>query len=147
MKDRFMNGYVAGVVADIPIVILDMLSGLFHLDKFDYIHFVTIFAFSERNPNIWETLFALMIQLFFAGVLGVAFSYLLPHISERYFYSKGLIWGVLVWFMIYAVDIIFKIEDGLKMDFRTAVTHFILSVIWGWLMAWMLKRLRRMEQR
>lgn len=139
MNDRFMNGFIAGVIANMPVLALDMLAGVLRIDKSDYIHFVSILAYQSRNLDIGETLFAIAVQTVFAGVLGVIFNYLILYIEKRYFYSKALIYGAILWFSIYSLDVVFKIEDVVKPNFKTALTHCVLSLLWGFLMAFVLR--------
>lgn len=143
MKDRFMNGFVAGLIANIPVVILDFLASHFNLDKLDYIHFVSLLAFDDMSLNVWEFIFAFIIQSLFAGIMGIFFAYLIKLIRERYYYVKALVYSAFTWFAIYAVDIIFTIEDKAKIDFKTAVVHYLLSIIWGITMAWIVKWLEK----
>jgi ABC-type branched-subunit amino acid transport system permease subunit len=145
MKDKFMNGFIAGVLANIPVAIFDFLATRLNLDKLDFTNYVSILAFGEPKPDLWESIFACIVQFMFAGVMGVIFNYFIKEVTEKYYYIKSFIYGAIVWFVIYAVDIFFKIEDKAKIDFKTSVSHYTLSVIWGIAAAWVLKWLEKKE--
>jgi ABC-type branched-subunit amino acid transport system permease subunit len=145
MKDKFMNGFIAGALANIPVAILDFLATWSNLDELDFINYVSILAFGEPKPDLWESIFAFLVQFMFAGVMGVIFNYFIKAVTEKYYYIKSFIYGAIIWFVIYAVDIFFKIEDKAKIDFKTSVSHYTLSVIWGIAVAWVLKWLEKKE--
>jgi len=146
MKDRFMNGFAAGVLADVPVVIIDALAGLFNLDKLDFVHFASILAFDDMQLNIWEYVFTTILQFSFAGLLGVIFAYLIPVIKEKYYYFKAVIFSSgIVWFSVYAIDHFFKIEKKAEIDFMTSVVHYLISIIWAVIMAWIYKWLEKRE--
>lgn len=143
MGDRFMNGFVAGLIADLPAILIDGLAGLLRLDKLNLIHFVSILAYEGKKLSFWETVFTTAIQLLFAGILGVVFAYLLPLIKKEYYYAKAVIYAVSIWFFIYAIDVVFKIHDVAKPDFPTSLVHSNVALIWGLGMAWILQRLEK----
>ncbi len=147
MKDRFMNGFLAGVVANIPVFILDFSATLLKIDKLDFLHFVSILAFGDLKPDLWESIFSFFVQSMFAGIAGAILNYFIKSVTEKYYYVKSLIFGAMLWFSIYSVDIFFKIEDRVGIDFKTAVVHYLLSIIWGILAAWMIKWLEKNEFR
>jgi hypothetical protein len=146
MKDRFMNGFVAGVIADLPVIVLDFLASKLKLDKLDFKDFVSILAFAEPKPDFGESIFASIVQCLFAGVIGVAFNYFIKLVKKEYYYIKAFIFGAMIWFIIYAVDIFFKIEDRVGTDFKTSVVHYGLSILWGIITAWTIQWLEKRER-
>lgn len=146
MQDRFMNGFIAGLIGNIPAIILDVIAGIINLDKIDYTHFVSILLFDDRILSVWEYVFSLSIQFSFAGILGVLFTYFIIAVKEKYYYIKAVIFGgIIVWFSIYAIDIVFSIHEKAKIDFSTSIVHFFIALIWAVVMAWTFAWLEKRE--
>jgi uncharacterized membrane protein YagU involved in acid resistance len=138
-----MNGFIAGIIANIPILILDKTVSFFKLEKVDYEHFAAVLAFHGKIDSIGKLLFGLTVELMFAGFLGIAFAYLIKTVTSRYFYLKGAIFGAFIWFVIYAIDVFFKIPEILEIDFAASVSHYIGSILWGVGSAWTFEYLKK----
>lgn len=145
MKDRYMNGFIAGMIGNIPTIILDVIASIFDLDKYDFTHFVSILIFDKIKLSSPEYAFSLFLEFLFAGVLGVLFTYYIFLVKENYYFIKAAIFGgLIIWFSLYSIDIFFSIQEKTNPDFSTVVVHFLISIIWGlatsWIFAWLEKR-------
>lgn len=138
-RDRFVIGFTAGVIAGIAMNILDFALRLLNIPKLLFLDWAAITIYGSRPDSLQETALALGVQLFFGGVLGIAFAYLLPLFEIRYHLFKGFVFGITAWFVIYGLVIMFK-HGGLRtISFATALTDLIGSAVFGLVVAFAFK--------
>jgi hypothetical protein len=102
-----------------------------HLTKLRYLDFAAVLTFNHL-PKWWgEVLLAEAVVLIFLGVLGIGFSMLLKGISSKNIYFKGWLYGVFMWFVIYAVITMYKLEHIYPVDTKTALCSLISALIWS----------------
>ncbi len=146
MNDRFTSGFVAGVVGGFIAYLNNFI--FIHFFKFGslrYSDFSSILIFGHRSASIEEGLLSSLAFLGFSGSLGVIFSYLIPRISERFYWYKALIYGFGIWFCIYAVTSLFKVPSLTDISFPSALTNSISSALYGLITAWAFRRLTKAE--
>ncbi len=141
MDDRFMNSFAAGVIGNVPALIIDKAASLLKLEQADFMDFAAALAFQGKIDSVAKGVFTLWIQMIFAGFLGVALIYAMEKATLRYYYIKGMLFGSLTWFAVYAIDIFFQIPKLVPIDFAVAVSHYLAAVAWGLGTAWAFRRL------
>ncbi len=132
LKDRFTRGFIAGAAAGILQDVIDYVLYLLRIVELRYLDWAAIILFRHEQANGFsETSFALVAELFFSGILGIAFAYLIPRITSRNYFFKGWLYGVTVWFAIYSIMVLFQVRGLHAVDFSTAVADFITSSVYG----------------
>ncbi len=142
MNDRFTAGFVAGVVGGFIGFLNNFI--FIHFFKFGtlrYSDFSSILIFGHKSISNEEGLLAILAFLGFSGGLGVLFGYLIPLVSERFYWYKALIYGFGIWFCIYAVMALFKVPSLTDISFPSALTNSVSSSLYGVVNAWALRRL------
>ncbi|MGE5549432.1 MAG: DUF6789 family protein [Bacteroidota bacterium] len=133
MKDRVIQGFIAGIVGWLPTFIFSMTvyTG-FHLTRIRFMDFGGVLAFSHRPHGFVEALFSESIVLFHMAGLGILYAMVMNVIANPHPLLKGGIFGGLSWFIIYTVVNVFRVKGiyGVT-DFETAVLNLIGSIIWG----------------
>lgn len=146
MNDRFIAGFTAGVLAGILMNVWSFFAGLINFTTLRMVDWVGIFAFAHTPPfTLTEVSIAFFIQLGFSGVLGIAFAYLIPTITNHHIEFKGWVFGMTVWFAIYAVSTLFKVEGTMPTPVKTVVSNIIASTIFGFSLASALKKYSKKE--
>jgi len=70
-------------------------------------------------------------QIFFSGMVGIFFAYLITKISSKYFLLKSWLFAVSVWFTVFAIGSLFKMPYLYKVPTQTAFNNFLESTIYG----------------
>ncbi len=132
MKDKLTNGFIQGLIAGIVSSIADLI--MVNWLKFGDIRFLDyagthIYGF--KPETFGEQIFAQLVQFIFTGLLGIIFVYLIDKVKQRNILFKGLIYGITVWFLIFNITILFKLEPLDQISFVCALENFIASLIFG----------------
>lgn len=132
MKDRFMNGVVAGILAGVVSALTDYLvvNGL-RIGSVRFVDFAGVFIYGERPHGLHEVIFAQIGALLFHGLLGAIFSYLLVHITSKYYLIKSILYGLLIWFAIYAIVTLFRVPFLVNTPFNAAVKDTVIAGLFG----------------
>ena len=77
-------------------------------------------------------------QLIFTGVLGIVFAFLLPAFSSRLYLFKEWLFGVASWFVIYAINHLYRVEGTFPILLKTAFSNVVGASIFGLVVAWSL---------
>ena len=136
LKDRVIQGLIAGIAGWLPQMIYTFTVFGFHLAKFRYLDFGAITAFSQKPHGVFEFVFAESLVLAMQGLLGIAFAMLIKVISNPNIILKGGLYGGILWVVIYSIFSLYKMKGiyGI-IDFNTAIFHCIAAIIWGITMA------------
>lgn len=139
--DRYHRGLCAGMIAGIPMNIWDLFSyHYWDFSKLRYLDWSSVMIFGHLPKNNAELAFALISHIFWVGFLGIVFAFLIGEkITSRKFWLKGLEYGYIAGFLIYAAGIAFKLPEIMIRSVDTAVSQFIGGSIWGLTMAFVLK--------
>lgn len=147
MKDRFMNGLVAGIVAGFAqIIVSAFLILILHFGNLGFSDFAGIMIYGRKPKELSEYLFAILVHLGYAGSVGIAFSFLLQHISKRYLWVKGIYFGLGIWFFSYAITLLFKVPGLMGISFESAASNLIGACAYGFTLAWAINKLKRQER-
>lgn len=143
MGDRLTLGFIAGVLSGILMNLESHLSYSLQLNTLRYVDWAGITLFGHLPPfETGEIIWAQIAHLFFTGILGIIFIYLIPYVTNKNLLLKGWIYGVLLWFVINAVDpVILELEGIPVTPLRTSVSNFTGASIFGLALAWTTKRL------
>ncbi|MEW6182973.1 MAG: hypothetical protein AB1500_07325 [Bacillota bacterium] len=146
LSDRMARGFIAGVFAGAIQDAVDYLSYALNINDLRYIDWVAIIIFNHKPTSISETALAAGGELFFSGILGVVFAYLIPKVTSKNFLFKGWVYGVLVWFALYSIMELFKVKGLTAINVSSAASDVVTSSIYGLLLAvsliWLDKKVR-----
>lgn len=138
--DRFYRGLIAGMVGGVLMNLWDLISyHLFHFSKLRYLDWAGMIMYGELPKSNLAVIFALISHLIWVGFLGVVFAFLIPSITSRKYLIKGLTYGFLTGFIIYAAGIAFKMPVISHRTPETAISQFIGGTIWGLTLAYTLR--------
>ena len=138
MTDRFTRGLIAGVVASIPAFIINMIAFSFELTTLRWAGFAGHFLYGHKPETMGEEVFAVLGVFFFSGLLGIIFSYLLPHLSSQNYLLKGVVFSLTVWFVSFAITFLFQVPGLQDVPLKTVVTNFVSALAWGVVLGYVL---------
>lgn len=132
MKDRLTRGFVAGVAAGIVMNIFSLIVVYFNLTTQPFVYWAGSVVYGHNPPfTQGEIILALFAHLVFTGALGMIFIYLIPQVTSRNFLLKGWLFGILIWFVIYGIAHLFKLEVVIPTPLRTVASNFAGASIYG----------------
>lgn len=146
MKDRFVNGLVAGIVAGfVQIAVSAFLYFILHFGHLKLGDFAGIMIFGRKPANLMEYQMAFIAHLGYAGSVGIIFSLLLRYISRKYLWVKGLYFGLAMWFFVYTITLLFKVPGLTENTLESAMNNAITSGVYGLALAWAINKLENRE--
>lgn len=132
MEDRFTRGFLAGVGGGIVMNAWSFFAGSMNMTTHRMVDWAALAIYGHAQPfDFGEIIFAFMAQLFFTGVLGIAFAYLVPLITSRNILFKGWVFSAMTWFLIYGVAMLFKVDGAFPVPLKTPVADFVGATIYG----------------
>lgn len=143
LKDRFVNGLITGTVAGIAMDILNFIMYYSNFSTMRYLDWAGIMIFGRKPVFLSEELFAQLVQLAFSAFIGILFAYLYFGVTSRYYLLKGLFFGVIFWFFMYAAGTALRLPHLTVIPFKTSLTNFLGSIVFGLVAAETLRRLDR----
>lgn len=146
MKDRVTAGFVAGIAGGIGMNVIDWIVNSIYGQK-EYLYcWASVVLYGRLPRTTWEVVFSQIGQIFFAGILGIIFAYMLLKLTSGNYLIKGCLYGFMAWFVIYGMSIIFRLRF---LDTHSAVTitsHFFSSLLYGLIVAEVLRLLSVRKQ-
>jgi len=140
MKDRFTRGFMAGVLAGLISSVWNIISyHLINMSTIRFLDFAAILTYGRRTRTIWEALFSWAATVFFYGLSGIIFIYLIKIVTSENLIFKGFLFGITTWFFSYTITYLFKIPELSRISFLTAFSNFIGAVIYGIALGYVLK--------
>ena len=144
IRDRVTRGLLAGIVAGIITKGYDVLAFYLHFSTLRWLDFSGIMMFGRKPLSLGEQIFATLSVWFFHALLGIIFVMLIQRmISSDNLFLKGWFYGVVWWFMIFAIAHLFKIPQLALVPLKTSVSNFVGASIWGLVLAAAVKWLDR----
>jgi len=142
LKDRFTRGFIAGFVAGSAMSVFSWLS--YHVldwTELRYLDWAAVVLYGRKPITLDEVLFAQLGHLFFAGLVGVGFAFLIPRVTSMNFLLKSLVYSTFIWFMLYSVAIAYKMPFLSRISLESASSNLVGAIIYGLVLGPLLKYL------
>ncbi|OWZ82847.1 hypothetical protein [Natranaerobius trueperi] len=141
MHDRFYYGFISGILAGIFPLIINLGSLLVNLTTLIWSDFMSVYIIGRTPEGMLETLFFIVVQFVFLGVVGILFNFLLPHILSERIALKGFVYGIVVWFVLFTMPTLLGIPKLEELPIKTAITHLFSAGAWGIALALILNKI------
>lgn len=136
LNDRFTRGMLAGLLAGIITKFYDLPAYYLGFSTLRWLDFAGILIYGEKPMTLWYQVFATLGMLFFHALIAIVFIILIERIfTSKNLLLKGWIYGVTLWFAIYAVFHLFKTSELTYVPLKTTLSSFIGASLWGLSMA------------
>lgn len=146
MDDRLTIGFLAGLAGGVMMNVISLTSYYADITGLRYLDWAAIAIYGTRPVNLAEAVFALVVQIFFVGILGVLFAYLIIIITSRNILLRGWLFGVAVWFSLYGITLLFHVQETIPVRLDTALTDFVGASVYGLVLALTLRWLEKKVQ-
>ncbi|KUO52355.1 MAG: hypothetical protein APF76_04790 [Desulfitibacter sp. BRH_c19] len=141
LHDRFINGFIAGAFAGIILDLLNYLSYKLNITEITYWEWASVLIYGYRTEITFEIILALVMQIFFAGIVGIVFAYLIKYVTSNYLLTKGVIYSLFVWFSANAITYMYDVSPLSPIKGDTVISNLITVSIYGIVLAMLIKRL------
>jgi len=140
--DRFYRGFVAGVVGGLAMNVWSLFSYyILNFSERRFLDWASMIIYGSLPTSTFQIVYAQIIQLLWVGLLGIIFALLIPAITSRFYLGKGVIYGLMSGFIIYAITTLFRIPNLVIFSTTTVLSNHIGGIIWGLTMAYVLRLL------
>lgn len=136
MRDRFIRGAIAGIAGAVASILISLLLTM--VVKMGNVHFYDVsglILYGRRPNGLLEKLFAEIGHFSVSAGIGIAFSYLVPLFTSRYYLIKGVAFGVGTWFAVHFATSFFRVPLSIRMSIGSLFAQFIASCVYGVVMA------------
>ncbi len=147
MKDKFLVGFIAGVIGAIVTAIVSVPLYMLKLNKLLLLDYANILISGKKTQSAIGYIFGTLIHWGFSGAAGVLFAYLVNHklLTNKNLWIKGWTFGLGLWFIINIITTIFNVEGLTVIPVGTAIINALASSLFGIVMALMFNWLNNMK--
>lgn len=113
---------------------MNLVSLVFHHTKLTSLPFwkwAAIMILGKEPAGISDLILALASHLFFTGILGIIFAYLILWLNPAYLLFKGVVYALAVWFFIYGLTLLFKVKGTVPINYSTALGNITGAILYG----------------
>lgn len=135
LQDRLVAGFIAGAAGGIVMNIYIQLAWFFNLTQVRYVDWASVLLYGHRPHGVGDAVFAQIVQVIFAGILGILFAYLILAISSRHYLLRGAIFGFAAFFLIYGATLLFELHEVIPLELPTVAVDFAGAGIFGLVLA------------
>jgi hypothetical protein len=130
--DRFFRGLVAGIAGGVAMNIWSAFAYyILKLPIRRFIDWAGIVLYGDYPHTVYESLFALLMQILWVGLLGVIFAYMIFQATSRGYLIKGAFFGIISGFFIYAIPTLLGSKHLATTSFTTVISNHFGGLIWG----------------
>lgn len=144
LQDRLVAGFLAGVAGGVAMNVYVQIAWFLNATQVRYLDWASVLLYGHRPHGVGDAVFAQIVQIVFAGILGILFAYLIPLITSRYYLFRGFIFGLSVWFLIYSFTLLYGLHVIVPLEVLTAAVDFVGAGIYGLVLAASLHLLDKM---
>ncbi len=143
--DRTFAGIIAGITGGIIMSIWSEISFSLGITSYRYLDWSSVMVYGTLPQNVYEAILAQIMQTIWSGFLGVLFAFILPVIGYKGQLLKGIFYGILLTFFLYAIPSLFQIPYLSQINFHTFLSNTTGSVIFGFVLAYVLSKIEITE--
>jgi hypothetical protein len=140
IQDRLTRGFFAGLAGGIAMNVINLTSFYAGIAELRFLDWAAYTIYGTKPQNFAETVFAQGAQLIFVGILGIIFAYLIPVLTSRNYLLRGWLYGAIIWFSLYGISMLFKIEATTPLRLGTVATDLVGASVFGLVLAVALHR-------
>lgn len=132
LKDRVGRGFIAGLLAGVAMNLFSFLAIMMNWTHLPFWKWAAIVILAKENVGgPLEFSIGLFSHLFFTGLLGIVFSFLIPAVTSRIIIFKGVIYTTTVWFVLYGITHLFRFPGLVPVDGKTVLSNLAGSLVYG----------------
>ncbi len=140
--DIFFRGFTAGIVGGVAMNVWSVfVYYVIKISKMRFLDWAAVFLYGHLPLTFPEVIYAMLVQIGFVGSLGVIMAYFIKATSPQAYLLKGVIFGLGIGFVIYAIPTLFQVPGLVVIPFPTVLANHVGGIIWGFTTAYVLEYL------
>jgi len=143
--DKVSKGFFAGILASIPINILNLVAYLTDLTTMLFLDWAGIFLFGRLTGTVGEQIVGQLGQIMFCGFVGIGFNHFVSYRWRMNYLFKGWLFSMAIWGSIFGISAAFRLPHLSRLPFKTVLTNLILTSVFGLILPEILRWLNTRE--
>lgn len=130
--DILSHGFLAGSAAGVIKNSIDLFS--YHVLKFSANRYLDHFSgtiFGHESQSMTEAVFALVMDIWFSGFLGVVFFLLAGKLKDTNHLVRGWLYGSALWFIFHMAGNVLRVPSFSGMMLESLLVHLVADSIYG----------------
>lgn len=147
--DRTFRGLIAGMIASVAMNTCNLIDYYFiHITRLRYLDWIAVLASGVKPQSIFEVIIDLILVIWWDGVLGIIFAYLLLKTTSRGVIVKASLYATLLWFIFHTIAVLYKITPIIEgQPFSGRLLNLGESLLWGIILGWLLKEFDKYQEK
>lgn len=129
--DRTLQGFTAGIIASIPMNILNLIFYHYELTQNRFIDWASIIMISDLPKTSFDLFYAFFVQTLWSGSLGIIIAFLVLLTTSKHYLIKGIIFSFFFGFSFRGIVVCTHIPELSKFSTLTSLLNFICIALWG----------------
>lgn len=132
LQDRVVRGFLAGLAGGIVMNLYSFAQLKLNWTEMPFYKWTAIIILGKEDVGgAIAIVLGVLGHLIFTSLIGIGFSYLIPHKQSRYLLFKGWIYAISIWFIIYGLSLLFKVQGIIPILPKTAIANFFGASLYG----------------
>jgi hypothetical protein len=131
MKDRFLNGFIAGIIGGIVGVTGGLISKALGITEMTAVDFTAMLLYGREILMTSEFIWATIAGIMFTGVFGIIFAHMILLIKSRYLFIKGAVYGFVAWYVWYSLILNTFTEQIDVITISTSISNAVNAMLYG----------------
>jgi Na+/proline symporter len=141
-----MNGYIAGVISGLVPFTINSTTKAFDLNTVLWMDYFSKLFLGRTAATALESVYFIIIQFLFLGLLGSFFAMLIPKVTKKFLWFKGIIYGLLIWFVLFTLPYLLEHSQFEHVSIKTPIVHTLAATLWGLTLAVVLEKVRGKQE-
>ncbi|MHB9095476.1 MAG: DUF6789 family protein [Eubacteriales bacterium] len=138
-NDRSVAGAISGAIGAVVQQFYAVVIRYMGISDKHFGDFAGIIVMYKKYEGFVAHIIQWSAHLAVGMLFGIIFAQIFRYMSSRYWWLKGIVYGLILWFLLTGVGTLFKMPMWTIISPRTALTLLIGSLIYGAATAYTLK--------
>ncbi|MEJ6949854.1 hypothetical protein [Natronospora cellulosivora (SeqCode)] len=138
MQDRFVNGFLSGIIAFLITTPISFILVHYELVSRSFADFAAILSLQRFPETLAEILFGILVEAMTSAVWAVIFAYIVLFIGSKHLWFKGFVyagsfWYIYVLMIFFLKEVEFNVQTGLLNGLLAGFWGIVMAIAFGWL--------------
>lgn len=138
-NDRSVAGAISGSVAALIQEIYGSLVKYVGISDKDFGDFAGVMIMSKNYQGIFAHIVQWIAHIGIGMLFGIIFAQIFKYTSSKYWWLKGLIYGLILWVLLTSIGTLYKMPVWIVTEPKTVLSILAGSLIYSFITAYILK--------
>lgn len=129
--DRTLQGFTAGMIASVPMNIINIILYHYQLTETRFIDWASIIMTGDPPKSTFDLFYSFFAQSLWSGSLGIIIAFLVLLTTSKNHLIKGVIFSFFFGFSFRGIVVLFQVHDLDKISTQTSALNFMPVALWG----------------